>query len=307
MAIRYLIPENGIFRRKQGGGYMRPIFSNERLIELTRLILQSGKPPDGVPYGLAGVVLGQTFGRKWLEKHVFSEPTGGYFARSLGKQHGSAEVMNRVVALAELIVNLGRTKGVEAPLEQLAGGKIESGCTELEVGGLLAWAGINFRYIWANGQRGESFDIELRLPNGITACGDIKSKSELSEFSASSFNSVLSSARKQLPPDYPGMIFVQLPQSWQEANVNHEVATVISNFFRNTKRIVSVQTFTSYSLFTESNHLTFRRGREFRNEKHKFSEQAADWRLLSSPVGDLLLTPPASWVSFANLSDWLLQ
>jgi hypothetical protein len=275
------------FYRKPDGGYTRPIFSADDLKKLAALLPKLGGPHDQ-SYGLALLILEYFFGHAWLLKHVLDEPKKGFLGRALGSENGPSIVTHRVRDLAELIVNLTWVKGVEAPFDQLKGGKIESAYAELLVGKTLFRRSVPFRFIWPSGKPRENFDIELVFPNGMAACCDVKSKLETKTFSEKGFRRTLDEARDQLPKGFPCLIFVLIPQAWRsKIDLDQRIHQACDGFFKGTKKIVSVTTFTPY-LFHNDGITTDRiEGSNFYNRRNEFG--GVEWKLLSgqsdSPVG----------------------
>ncbi|WP_298191351.1 hypothetical protein [Novosphingobium sp.] len=231
------------FQRMPGGGYYTPVFSVERLRQLSKIIPFSGE--DDRTYALALIILRLCFGEDWLEKHILSEPQDGYFARQLADINGSARVMQRVRRAAELVFNLAGSIGVEAPFDQIANGEIESGISELEVGKLLKKSGIRFRYIWPSGVKGESYDLEIMLENGYIVFCDTKCKIENRLFSKKGIqNSLKEASSRNLPRGYPCAIFLKVPHEWvAEQEIFSQIENEIWRFLGRTRRIVCVQLF----------------------------------------------------------------
>ncbi|MER8630682.1 hypothetical protein NKH55_13060 [Mesorhizobium opportunistum] len=192
------------FYRKPDGSYIRPKFKREGLEKAAAAMRKIG---DGTTpwYGLALIILEYVFGIGWVERHVLDSPEKGFLVRSIRSPKGTPILGHRVCHLAEMVLNLMPIRGVEACLDQLAGGQIESGYAELEAGKLLLTRDINFRFIWPSGVKGESFDLEIIFPNGIAVCADTKCKVETETFSNNGLRNTLESARKRnLPKGYPG-------------------------------------------------------------------------------------------------------
>jgi len=269
--------ESRLFYRKPDGGYVRPIFRVEKLRE----IAASSPAGDegGKAYGLALVILAATFGRIWLERHILSEPKDGFLARALGNEAGSAVVMHRVRDLAEMVLNLLPVRGIEAPLDQVAGGQIESAVAELSVGKLLCRRAMPFRFIWPSGVRGESFDLVITFPNGTDVCVDTKCKFETKPFIASGLRNSLDDARRRnLPKGHPCAVFVKVPQSWCEDQATFsKMEEVIWTFLRGTNRVVVVQVFISVVRLLDNVVHDHEQGWEYVNPVHDF-DAARDWR-----------------------------
>ncbi len=294
------------FFRKPDGGYIKPIFKIDGLQKLVKAIPSFDDSNNGKHYGLALVILEYIFGFQWVEKHILNEPSNGFLSRLLGSEEGSAMITHRITNLAEFIVNMMPIRGIEASLDQISRGHIESGYAELEVGKLLLIRDVIFRFIWPSGVKGESFDLEIMFPNGKTVCADTKCQLETGSYSAKGLRNKLDHARKQLPKDYPGVIFIKIPQKWHiNQDLLENIEDVCQEFFRGTKRIVSIEI---YSAIVEiENNILYDRyiGTEFRNQDHRFVP-SINWRLFTFPaIQHLLPANPQSWrrlVDIAQLS-----
>jgi hypothetical protein len=235
------------FYRKPEGGYVRPIFKIEKLRDIAKTFPGDQEDLGGRAYYLGLVILKLCFGLEWLEKHVLSEPKDGFLGRSLGSEYGNALVMHRVRDLAEMVLNLLPVRGIEAPLDQLVGGEIESAVAELGVGKLLQRRALQFRFIWPSGIRGQSFDNLITFPNGIEVCADTKCKFEERAFSPTGVKNTLDEARKRnLPKGYPCAIFMKIPHPWvRDQETFSAMEAAIWRFLGGAPRIVTVQVYAS--------------------------------------------------------------
>jgi hypothetical protein len=283
------------FFRKAGGGYIRPKFKREALEKLAASVPKLGDG-SGQSYALALVILEYVFGFKWVERHILDEPKNGFLARVLGSEGGSSVVVHRVRDLAELVLNLMPVRGVEAPLDLLSGGAIEPGYAELEVGKLLLTRGIEFRFIWPSGVKGESFDLEVTFPNGVPVCADTKCKAETEVFSKNGMLNTLNGARKRnLPKGYPGMVVVKIPQVWHESSeIMAAVLAVCNEFLRDTKRIVCVEIYSSMVELRDNVIHYWLKGTEVQNNRHDY-DRSLDWRLLTDSNTAAPVSPNGWW------------
>ena len=189
--------------------------------------------------------------------------------------------MHRVADLAELIVNLIPTVGIEAPLAQLAHGDIESAVAELGVGRLCRRRGLPFQFIKPSGQRSYDYDIQVTFPNGKVVCLDAKCKFEEKAFSATSMKNSLDEARKRnLPKGYPCTIVVKIPHEWVQVQAAFtEMEQVIWRFLGGASRIVTVQVYAVFVDLVERTRVGNEWGWEYVNRKLAFSPEK-DWRML---------------------------
>jgi hypothetical protein len=207
--------------------------------------------------------------------------------------------MHRVRDLAELVANLLPVQGVESPLDLLAGGDIEPGYAELEVGKLLLMHNVPFRFIWPSGVKGESFDLEIVFPNGQKVCADTKCKIETEAFSENSIINTLDVARKRnLPKGYPGAIFVKIPQKWFEnATVLEKALETCRGYFRGTRRIVYINLYRSLYELRDNIIHDWLAGSGIRSHNHDFSSSLTDEPLFS-PASKASL--PKGWIRLSE-------
>jgi len=160
----------------------------------------------------------------------------------------------RFVDFAETLYNLREVPGLEACIQQLANGKVESACAELDVARMLHVHEIRFRFIVPKKlKRGEDYDFTIVYPDGLEVAADAKCKFESTEIDPKSVLNSLHDARTQLPKGEPGVIFVKVPPPWIE-NVdmaNAIVHTAREFFGRGTKRVVSVKFYAQPIIYTE--------------------------------------------------------
>ncbi len=231
------------FKRLPNGKYQLPIFTPEHLKNLAATI------PFGDPlvqtYGLALLILTFTFGLPWSKRHVTDEPAKGFLARHLGQEDGTHIVMHRVRNLGEMVLNLLDVPGIEAPLEQLAGGAIESGLAELTASRIYKLAKLPHRFVRPTGKSGSDYDLEVVFGNGEAVCVDAKCKLEGQRFTKSGVINTLNKARKRnLPRDRPGAIILKIPLEWAATpELLQEIDDAVSEFLNSTARIVTVHLF----------------------------------------------------------------
>jgi hypothetical protein len=234
-------------------------------------------------------------GSAWVEDHILNqadEPTSGFLKVefSRGDQIREAKSL-RVAHLAEMLFNLQGIPGFEGWIARMrSGGQIESTFAELAFGKLLYINGVSFRFVIPQGRKkGEDYDFELTYPDGTVVCADAKCKLEGSAPRASSIGNSLSRARKQLPEDQPGIIFVKVPQHWLEVpEIRAALKDEATKFFRGTSRVVSVKYYTDHYLHVRDGIVHTHLYREIDNPKNRFDPNR-NWKLLQS--GD----PATSW------------
>ncbi|PZR82043.1 MAG: hypothetical protein DLM68_16575, partial [Hyphomicrobiales bacterium] len=162
--------------------------------------------------------------------------------------------------------NLQHIGGFDACIAQMKAGaeKVESTYAELDFGRLLYISDVDFRFVIPQQAKGKDYDVELFYPNGLAVPAEAKSKFETTKINPRSIHHSLVKARKQLPDNRPGIIFMKVPLSWfvGDGKIAIEVQTVGLNFMRNTDRIVSIKFYVS----------DLRIGDNFTMHRHAFSE-----------------------------------
>jgi hypothetical protein len=243
-------------------------------------------------FALSGAIIRKFLGNDWFNSHVLPTSKGDTFFRIENVQaplHYRTTPEFRVLDLAELLFNLHCIEGFEAPLSGLLAGKNESTYAELDFARMLRVHEIPFRFVVPQNKKGSDFDFEIFYPDGFVVCAESKCKVELNQFNPKSVRSSLEDARKQIPKEKPGIIFVKVPQQWIES-----IDTVLSlhdvacEFLRATERIVSIKFYVSYltinNVWISHRHAV----KEFNNPNNKYFPNR-DWDIFADhPV-------PASW------------
>jgi hypothetical protein len=192
---------------------------------------------------------------------------------------------------AEVLFNLQNVPGFDECAERLKAGDIEPTLAELDLGRFLYLHSVTFRFVVPISKKGHDYDVEITHPNGMVVCADAKCKVE-GEFNRRTVENSLETARKQLPKNMPGIVFVKHPSSWAKQHVA-ELRELAFNFFRRTERIVSV-IFYVQPFDRRGDQLVHQHGYvEFSSPKTRFGENV-NWELF--PVGVLQnFVVPAHW------------
>ncbi len=278
---------------------------------------------DDIPltraHGLSLAILAWYFGTEWVLANLDIKKMhpNNFLRRHVTTMPPIEEPLThmlRVVDLAETVLNLRDADGIDVVLDQLETGHIESAFSELEVGKFLTFHNIKFRFVAPCGTIGDDYDIELTFPEGMTACSDTKCKIETTKFSNGAIRNVLAKARKQLPPDRPGVIFVKVPQTWfiqgfagvdtflqpypfgGFAETFGEIAT---EFFRKTKRIVCIQFYSTVFRVISGTVATDMGGIEVTNLAHRF-EKGKYWGLFHQDKPTSGGGKPPTWIDLQS-------
>src|SRR6476620_1643030 len=104
--------------------------------------LKEPVPPLLRGFALAGDILCSVLGFQWAKRHVFDSGTASHFMRAGATTAAdSFRRTDRVIALGEVVFNLGRLPGFKSRIPLLQAGDVESLLAELEIAKLLVRAG----------------------------------------------------------------------------------------------------------------------------------------------------------------------
>jgi hypothetical protein len=229
---------------------------------------------------LAMAILKHYFGEDWLNQYVTPDTAQKNFLRLDESSSAKLDLSAvRVIDLAEVIYNLQGIDGFDDCISRMRDGDIEGTFAELDLGRMLYLNEVAFRYVKPSGVKGADFDVEITYPNGLVACADAKCKIETTEFGDKTIANTLGSARKQLPKDRPGIVFVKVPQGWMDDPKFVQVCVDVANdFLRGTGRVVSVKYYVSPLTF-EGGFLKQQHAyKEISNSKTEFGE-GSNWNL----------------------------
>lgn len=204
---------------------------------------------DFVTFGMATEYLRAFVDNEWTNQMVFGHPIVSRSNRK-GREFMRAESteaderfrnQQRTVRIAELLFNLQNVEGIDARLEDLRLGRVESTFAELEAGVFLWRRAVPFRYINSSGTKGADYDAEIPLHKTIKVNCEMKSKTEGTDLGPGAVRNPLQTARKQLPPSEPGLVFLKVPEPWvQQPEVARILPTIIDAFLRGTSRVTAV-------------------------------------------------------------------
>jgi hypothetical protein len=263
-------------------------------------------------FTLAITVLKHFFGAEWLSAHVIQNAQDGYLRLDFSSDEAREIKSRRIVQLADMLINLQHIGGFDACISRMqTGGRDQTEAThaELEFGRFLRMHDILFRFVHPTGNPdGGNYDFEITYSDGQIACADAKCKLEASEVRPDSITNALNKARKQLPPDRPGIVFVKVPQSWiRTPEMQRSLHQVATEFLRHTKRIVSVKFYANVMVLDDHqvHHLLERM--ELENLDSKFVP-SRDWNLFDSHKFPAIWKEmPASWFQIDNFVDDFLD
>ena len=203
-------------------------------------------------------IIREFLGQAWVDRHLVAHakqpdlPTPfGFFELDFASDEIRETKTFRMFDLSEILMNLQLVEGFGTCVERLKTGddkQIEATFAELQVGKLLYIHDLIFRFATNQSGAATNYDYEIDFPGGWTACAEAKCKLESTDINPLSIKRSLDEARKQLPYDRPGIIFVKVPQHWfiSGNQMAGELRTITQEFLRNTKRVVSVKFYVSH-------------------------------------------------------------
>ncbi|MDH2233631.1 MULTISPECIES: hypothetical protein [Delftia] len=254
-------------------------------------------------YAFALRVLSTTFGSDWLEHHVLASDDKSPFFRNLDAKAGDESLHRaRVVDLAETILNLQEVPGLKNVLQEMSVGHIEDRFAELEVGKILALAGVKFNYVTPGGPRGSSYDLKIATPSG-EVCADVKCRVESNLApSKSSILNTLKAARTQLPEDEMGAFFLKFPQSWApDGDINHLIPMLeqaAGEFLRGTGRVVAIVMYFNLVRPVANSIHVYNVYRQVLSSHHKFGNREV---FVLPPDHQPFIAPRPNWIRLAEV------
>jgi hypothetical protein len=236
-------------RNRHGVAGCRPVDRGERIDlaaiqsafdKLPANIRSNGMRSSSVP---ASAIIRAFLGDEWFDRHVVPNArTSGFVTVDESSQIGLDLSFYRLIDLSELLFNLQHVLGFDDCLSRMKAGDIEGTFAELDLGRMLFWHHVQFRYVRPSGIKGYDYDVDIAYPNGLFACGDAKCKIEGTDFNAKSIRNSLDAARKQLPDGRPGIVFVKIPPRWMREREFVRLSTSTAlDFLRSIRRVVSVK------------------------------------------------------------------
>lgn len=242
-------------------------------------------------------------GLDWIERNI--DPDARNLSHLSWMKHVGAEATIQVFRstdLGELLFNLQNVAGFDELIERMKTGDIELYLAELRVGRLLYVNDVNFKFVIPRGTVQKDYDLEITHPSGAILCADTKCKIEATSFSESTIMHSLRQARKQLPRNGSGVVYVMVPGTWLDLPGSQgRMIKVAQDFLlRNTTRIVMV---TYYSEPLSYSSGIMRQGHRFKEiQNPRRPEQ--DWSLLSyRPLGESWDALPEKWIRLVNFPE----
>ena len=243
-----------------GGGLIVPRLTVAAIAAwLSRLPPEYKSSRTRLHINLYTFVLESFLGREWVENNVFAHGLNpglksdfGFLEVDFSASDKDVQTpLFRIFDLSEILLNLQMVEGFDDCLNRLKSGdqdQIEATFAELQVAKLLYIHEQKFRFVARAGQTQTDYDYEIDFAGGWRACAEAKCKLESTDIDPLSVKRSLQKARRQLPRDRPGIIFVKVPQHWFTSSnqMTDELRKVTRDFLRSTTRVASVKYYVSH-------------------------------------------------------------
>jgi hypothetical protein len=258
--------------------------------------------------GIAVEYLRSIVGNEWSNQTLFgihskvkkSNRAGRSFMRAEATEKADKfKWQERTLRSAELIFNLQSIDGIDALVERLRSGVVESTYAELEAGAFLFQRSVEFRFNEPSGNKRSDYDAVILLGDSTQIACEMKAKAESTALSKGAILNPLKSSRGQLPKDIPSVIFLKIPEAWLKASdIWPILKNVIGKFLDETSRVVGVILKWEQQRFIQPDGVvTIYQSQLVRGLKQKTLSDSVDKMLRS-----LSSRPHASWVSFREIA-----
>jgi hypothetical protein len=251
-------------------------------------------------------------GDNWINRNISPSPKRrGYMNITLDETPEDRIRSFRITDVAEMLINLQDVEGFGPAITRMkTEPETESALAELRVGRLLYINDAAFRFVAPRGKAGDNYDLEITYPDGTLVCGETKCKVESTEIDRDTIESALGKARKQLPEDRPGIIFLMIPGHWLEGDGPRLMVETATAFFNKTRsdgpdvrantRIASIK---YYAEPTITGNGMLGQGHRFKEMSNPFNKlhPGRDWDLFHyRPTGDSWNALPEKWIRLIN-------
>lgn len=202
-------------------------------------------------FQMQALIIRYFLGDEWFSRHCSLEAVPNFLAPKFGHNgEPDWEYSFNLLILAEMLLNLQEVPGFAECLRKFRGDQIESVFAELQVGTVIKKAALDFAYVDPNAEEGRTYDLNISFPHG-RACGEIKCKSQTTAPTPEKVADAIRKARKQVPSNEAGIVFVKLPPDWVEVQqtdvktparieIPEEIKTAVRSALEKTTRIKRV-------------------------------------------------------------------
>lgn len=190
-------------------------------------------------YAMGMEVVLTTLGPEWWKKNCITSAIkpDEFLATPDDTDKSRYNHQDRIIKLGHMLYALKECKGYEAFIRSLKTRDLAPTFFELWVANILYKNGFTVEFVEARGQKGEDYDLFAER-NGVSVSVEAKSRRAGVILGEKKLRSTLETARKQLPPSGPGVIFISIPNEWTlDRNSEEIIGNCINAFFRNSARV----------------------------------------------------------------------
>jgi hypothetical protein len=201
-------------------------------------------------YYLGHQILRFFLGDEWTEKSIFDHTpsNAGWYRKSRAfLRSDSSDVrenvrhQDRVIKLAECLYNLQHVSGMAERVALIEKESLESVFSEFQCARIMASPALQMRFVIPQGNAQSDYDAEITTPAGRPIFCEIKAKEEGSDVGQKTVENSIEVARKQLPKDQPGLVWITIPEQWaSQIGTKAVVDKAIERAFRNSDRLVAI-------------------------------------------------------------------
>lgn len=202
-------------------------------------------------FQMHAVIIRYFFGDEWFSRHCSLQAVPNFLSPKFGdNEEPDWEYSFNLLTLAEMLFNLQSVPGFAGCLRKFRGDQIESTFAEFQVGTVIRQAALDFAYVDPDAEEGRTYDLNISFPHG-PACGEIKCKSQTTAPTPEKVADAIGKARKQVPSNEAGVVFIKLPPHWVEVQqtdvetparikIPEEIKAAVRGALEKTTRIKSV-------------------------------------------------------------------
>ena len=182
----------------------------------------------------------ELFGRSRSKKRFASARQFIRMDKSSDTTNAQLVRMSRCYWLAEALFNLQFCEGVNRVIADIRTGNLQAAWEELQCGVYIFQSQIRPTFLPTNAIMGKrSPDIAIELAGRAMFC-EVEGKSEDTIPSPKTVHHTLDHARKQLPTEHPGIIYLRVPEHWKGQVYLDAALQPIRKFFSRTNRVVAL-------------------------------------------------------------------
>ena len=245
--------------------------SKEQLEETKRQFEDSGYVVQW--YAMAMEVILTTLGPDWWKENclLHSKSPDKFLQTGSQEDPSRYEHQDRVIKLGDMLYSLKDCEGFNIFTESLKRRDLGPAFFELWVANILKESDYSIEFVKEVGKKGQDYDL-ISKKNESIAFIEAKSRRDQVIFNEKTLLHALERARTQLPKFGPGVIFVEVADTWYKPPENQTIISeTIQYFFKNkTQRVNNIvlvwhewlkinpgrASITLFNIFTHANPFT---------------------------------------------------